>query len=248
MTGVLQLPIFGGIKQSKFIVILKDCPLIVHRLGWKYNDPMDDFFSLDFVSSLLPRNVTKSWGHLGFRRISSSQPTLWKLEFSLFFVFMLLLWWEGQGKTLTALTASDFCLKVFFFPSQGFFKKDIFSKVGESWEGNRVVLDFFACCVLCSFFRTWERFLEPPKNHSIVSDQEAMRFLIGIIDRWKSLRYLKLTLVQDARCLSTMSFHASTLRCGHHPTKSGFIGQMAKLGLLVSLLLVAAWCQGWERW
>lgn len=159
-----------------------------------------------------------------------------------FLLLCFVLWWEGEGKTLTA---SDFCLKVFFFPSQGFFKKDIFSKVDESWEGNRAVLEFFACCVLCSFFRTWERFLEPPKNHSIVSDQEAMRFLIGIIDRWKSLRYLKLTLVQDVRCLSTMSFHASTLRCGHHPTKSGFIGQMAKLGLLVSLLLVAAWCQGW---
>ena len=35
----MKLPGFGRVKQSKCMVILKGFPLIVHCLGWQYNDP-----------------------------------------------------------------------------------------------------------------------------------------------------------------------------------------------------------------
>ena len=34
-----NLPILEAIKQCKCMVNLKDFPLVVHCLGWSYNDP-----------------------------------------------------------------------------------------------------------------------------------------------------------------------------------------------------------------
>ena len=39
ISGIIKLPILGGVKQCKYMGMLWDFLTIVHCLGWQYHDP-----------------------------------------------------------------------------------------------------------------------------------------------------------------------------------------------------------------